>query len=188
MDSNSDAYINFGFSGTKFIRINASGDTALFHGRHDSGVIMSLNAYGSGATALELLANTSGSGFALKSTGDTVLRSRYSSELVTVSGLALAYGHGTSFSGPYNADISLSTAWVDFLVTTGNVVLPAASTCPGKIIFIRNSSTSYTITSSSTIYSGSSGIVTNAALGRIGSFFFISNGSAWYAFNCYYSS
>ena len=181
MDSNSDAYINFGWSGTKFIRINASGDTALFTGRHDSGAIMSLEAYGSYATALTLLGNTSGSGYgyALKSVGNTYLVSRQGNEGVTIGGLALTYSHGTSFKNPYNAFVSVNTAWVDFLIMTGDADLPDPSSCPsGKVLFVKFNG--HTL-NGNIIGRASVSSTPSVAHGNL-SAFYISNGVYWYEF------
>lgn len=150
MDSNNDGYIKFDFSGNKFVRINA-GDSALFYGRHDSGTIMELNSYGSSATALKLRCNSSGIGFALDGLGNTLLQARYNTnktymEEVTIAGLALSYKYGNSLQTPTNPTMPITTnMWVDFIVLTGNLTLPVAGNCHGKLLFVKCSS-SYTLT------------------------------------------
>jgi hypothetical protein len=180
--TSSTARIAFEWSTNRFIRMN-SAETAMFYARNDNGKLMELNAYGSGATALTLLANTSGSGYALSSTGMSRMVARYTSELNTVTGLALGVKSGTTFTGATN--VGNTASWVDFLVATGNITLPKASDCPGKIIFIKITGGSRTITSSSTIYKcGDSGTYTSDTFNNR-ALFFISNGTAWYEFACY---
>ena len=180
--TSSTARIAFEWSTNRFIRMN-SAETAMFYARNDNGKLMELNAYGSGATALTLLANTSGSGYALSSTGMSRMVARYTSELNTVTGLALGVKSGTTFTGATN--VGNTASWVDFLVATGNITLPKASDCPGKIIFIKITGGSRTISSSSTIYKcGDSGTYTSESFNNR-ALFFISNGTAWYEFACY---
>ena len=180
--TSSTARIAFEWGTNRFVRMN-SAETAMFYARNDNGKLMELNAYGSGATALTLLANTSGSGYALSSTGMSRMVARYTSELNTVTGLALGVKSGTTFTGATN--VGNTASWVDFLVATGNITLPKASDCPGKIIFIKITGGSRTISSSSTIYKcGDSGTYTSESFNNR-ALFFISNGTAWYEFACY---
>lgn len=181
-DSAGGGGLDFEFSGSKFLRVNTD-TTALLYARSDNSKIASFAAYGSGAIALELLCNSSGFGYALSSTGAVRMYSRYSSELITVAGLALAAKRGTSFSNP-SQNVSLTTAWVDFLVATGNVTLPNANSCPGKILFIKLQG-NYTITSSSYIMKASGTTTYTSDTFDTRALFFISDGSMWYEFRCY---
>jgi hypothetical protein len=178
--TSSTAKIEYNWSSTRFIRMNGSG-TAMFYGRNDSGKLMELCAYDSGGTALSILGNASAT--CLSTIGPSRLVARNTSgsvELNTVRGLALGCLTGTVLY-----DSSNNYAWVDFLVANGNVTLPAASTCKGKIIFVKITGGSRTITSSSTIYKCSdSGTYTSDTFNNR-ALFFISNGTAWYEFACY---
>ena len=171
--------IGIEISGTKFFRINDPSASALISGRNDNGYVASFSSYGSSGTALTLTANP---GVALRCLGDSFLTGRNTgSELITISGLALSYKNGNSFSSPSNSGIENPSAWVDFLVMTGNTTLPTASTCPGKILFVKCSS-SYTLT----VYSckksseSSSGTATWKDNNLRG---FLSDGSYWYEMN-----
>jgi hypothetical protein len=191
--------ILFDYSGTEFIRINSTSDQALFYGRMDNGVLMDLRAYGdgdgAGATALNILCNSSGIGKAINSVGENFFISRYPSssgnkEQTMIAGLSLSCKEGTTFSNPSNVDNE--SAWVDFLVATGTVTLPLASSCPGKMIFIKIKGGTRTITSSyksstekDLIYKSSNNETYTSDSFNNRALFFISDGSAWYEFTCY---
>lgn len=174
--------IGIEISGTKFFRINDPSISALISGRNDNGQVASFQSFGSSGTALTLLANP---GVALRSTGDSFLLGRYNSsnpELITISGLALSYKEGNSFSSPSNSGIENTSVWVDFLVMSDNTTLPTASTCPGKILFVKCSS-SYTLTVNSCKKSSESSTSNPATWKDNNLRGFISNGSYWYEMN-----
>lgn len=67
-------------------------------------------------------------------------------EEVTIAGLALSYKYGNSLQTPTNPTMPITTnMWVDFIVLTGNLTLPVAGNCHGKLLFVKCSS-SYTLT------------------------------------------
>lgn len=174
----------------KFIRINDDSSSPLFYARHDSGIIMALNSYGSNATALELSCNSSGEGWALRSVGDVSIVGRYSTvpsvsphERITIAGLSLSCKNGITFTGPSNA--TPSTAWVDFLVATGNISLPSPVTCPGKILFVKCNGTIQSTVGIIPANSAYNSTPTTSAMNRQNlSMVYISNGSYWFEFYC----
>jgi len=174
----------------KFIRINDDSSSPLFYARNDSGVIMQLNAYGNNATALELRSNSSGNGVALRSTGDAYLVGRYSTvpsvsphEKIMIAGLSVSCKKGSSFTSPTN--VSPSTAWVDFLVATGNISLPSPVTCPGKILFVKCNGTIQSTVGIIPANSAYNSTPTTSAMNRQNlSMVYISNGSYWFEFYC----
>lgn len=180
--------ILFDFSGTEFIRINSSlPEKTLFYGRMDDGVLMELNAYGAGATALNILCNSSGIGKAINSVGENFFISRYASsstnmEQTMIAGLSLSCKNGTTFSAPSNVSNNTS-AWVDFLVATGNFELPNANSCPGKILFVKFTG-NYTVESSSYIVSAADNSTDTSRTRDKKAMFYISNGVNWYEFYC----
>ena len=98
----------------------------------------------------------------------------------TIKGLAVG-NIGTSFGTD-----------TDFIVGSGTITLPSASTYKGKVIFIKCTSTT-TIRSLSPIYKGNeykalskddNGYYNDSYSAR--SMFFISNGSNWFEFTCWY--
>jgi hypothetical protein len=172
--------IGIEISGYKFFRINESDTSALIYGRNDNGTVASFSSYGSSGTALELIANP---GVALRCLGDSFLIGRQNgSELITISGLALSYKNGNSFSSPSNSGIANTSAWVDFLIMTGNATLPSASTCPGKVLFIKK--ISGTLTVNNVILAGKTSVTATNTNWDNGSRCFISNGVNWYEFYC----
>lgn len=178
--------IKMNISGTKFIRINVSGEDALFSARNDSGLIMKLNAYGENATALDVLCNSSGVGYALKSHGRVCLMARSSKEMVTIAGLSLSYGTGTSFTESFVNNIQgidITSGWKDFLVTSADVTLPSASSYPGKVLFLKRTANSKLSSSSPIVYSDSNQTTTSTKDGPTTAFY-ISNGTNWYEFTC----
>ena len=90
---------------------------------------------------------------------------------------------GLSLYGIKNTSGTLSST-VDFILASGNITLPSASTVPGKIVFVKMGG-NYTISSSSTIVKSSgSGTYTSESFDNR-ALFFVSNGSKWYEFTCY---
>lgn len=180
--------ILFDFSGTEFIRINSSSsEKTLFYGRMDDGVLMDLRAYGAGATALNILCNSSGFGKAIDSIGEHSFISRYSSsstymEQTMIAGLSLSCRNGTTFSAPSNVSNNTS-AWVDFLVATDDFQLPNANSCPGKILFVKFTG-NYTAKSSSYIVSAADNSTSTRRTRDTKAMFYISNGTNWYEFYC----
>lgn len=108
---------------------------AMGYFRSDTGTALSLYTQGAGV-GLEIIAQQSS--WAIDSIGRMSLVSRYSSELITVSGLALAYKYGNDLKTPVNPSIpTTSGMWVDFLVLNGNLTLPNPSNCHGKLLFVK---------------------------------------------------
>lgn len=180
-----DAYLIVGEeSGTEFFRVNYPSDAVLVSGRTRNSTVMSLYADGQYATALRVICNTTNYGVALESTGNVKLIARYSTypELIAISGLALACKNGTTLYNPSN--ISNVSAWVDFIYATGNIQLPLATNCPGKIIFVKMGG-NYNITSSSYIVKSSGSDTYTGESFNNRALFFISNGANWYEFTCY---
>lgn len=173
----------------KFIRINDDELSPLFYARNDSGVIMQLNAYGNNATALELLCNSSGSGVALRSTGDAYLVGRYSSvpsvsphEKIMIAGLSVSCKKGSSFTSPTN--VSPSTAWVDFLIANGDITLPSAKNCAGKVLFVKAKGViSCQETNGGIVLADGTTIQVAKDRGNR-AMIYISDGNSWYEFYC----
>ena len=173
----------------KFIRINDDEFSPLFYARNDSGVIMQLNAYGNNATALELLSNSSGNGVALRSTGDAYLVGRYSSvpsfsphEKIMIAGLSVSCKKGSSFTSPTN--VSPSTAWVDFLIANGDITLPSAKNCAGKVLFVKAKGViSCQETSGGIVLADGTTIQVAKDRGNH-AMIYISDGNSWYEFYC----
>lgn len=190
---NADAYLSIGDnSGGKFVEINYPNSETLAAFRNDDGTVISISTYGNTGKGLGIIAN--GDATAISSLGKSFITGRYIAqyaELVTISGLAVSYGKGTSFSGAVNPSIPTTTAWIDFIVATGNVELPSATVCPGKVIFVKLDGT-YNISSPSPVYKSdgystygtTDGMYTDTFSAR--SLFFISDGEAWYEFTTYH--
>lgn len=137
-------------------------------------------ASGSGACCLEVVAD--GSAKAVLSEGHVAMFTRYNSgQMVKISGLALSTQQAASFSKVYTDDDSPAGAWVDFLVMTGNVSLPAPSSSNnGKVVFVR-CNPSYTLTVPKGVNAdGGSGTSFKDGKTR----FFICDGIQWHEFYC----
>lgn len=101
-------------------------------------------------------------------------------ESVLIGGLALTYKKGTTFKSPDNSFSGSTDVWADFLVASGDVTLPSASTHQGKVLFLK-------MLGSYTVYGNIVGrkdttpqtsMKHDAALSR----FFISDGTNWHEF------
>ena len=133
---------------------------------------------------------SSGEGWALRSVGDVSIVGRYSTvpsvsphERITIAGLSLSCKNGIAFTGPSNA--TPSTAWVDFLVATGNISLPSPVTCPGKILFVKCNGTIQSTVGIIPANSAYNSTPTTSAMNRQNlSMVYISNGSYWFEFYC----
>lgn len=100
--------------------------------------------------------------------------------------------HNISLTGASISGFALGTveqssyihSGTDFIKATGNVSLPSATGCKGKVIFVKMKG-NYTVSSSSTIYKSDSNSTYTSESFNNRSLFFISDGSAWYEFTCY---
>lgn len=169
-------------TGTKFVALN---NEYALRVRYDGAT--ALSAYSDGTNGIAIQAQGQTGALAIRSVGSAKMIAR-SNESITISGLALAYKKGTTFTGASNTDVS--TGWVDFLVATGNFELPSASNCEGKILFVKANGTR-TITSASPIVNcdgtGYYGTNSNGKYSKtLGStaLFYVSDGSVWYEFRC----
>ena len=101
-------------------------------------------------------------------------------EQVTIAGLSLSTGTGVSFDNSSNIGEPYASAWVDFLVADGDVTLPNASLCSGKILFVKCNGT---VQSNSGIMLANDASITREAISRNRlSMIFISDGTYWYEF------
>jgi len=169
-------------TGTKFVALN---NEYALRVRYDGAT--ALSAYSDGTNGIAIQAQGQTGALAIRSVGSAKMMAR-SSESITISGLALAYKEGTTFTGASNTDVP--TGWVDFLVATGNFELPSASNREGKILFVKANG-SRTITSASPIVNcdgtGYYGTNSNGKYSKtLGStaLFYVSDGSVWYEFRC----
>lgn len=101
-------------------------------------------------------------------------------------GLTLCSGSSVKNFGLGNI-ASIMSSEVDFFIGSGTVTLPAASTCKGKMIFVKLTGSS-TIRSSSPIYRANEYSYYTSDSFSARSMFFISNGTNWYEFLTYYRS
>lgn len=177
-------------TGYKFVSLND--DNGVLYARNDGGTAVRI--YTSSTSGIGLSITAQNSAKAISSTGNVNLTARPSgNELVTIAGLALACKTGTTFTAPTNSSIGNSSAWVDFLIASGNITLPTASSCPGKIIFVKFKG-SYRVYCSSPIYKANEYAMYNLSNGQYTdsfsarSLFFVSDGYAWYEFLTYYRS
>lgn len=182
LTTESNGAINFELSENKYLRINTNDE-----------ILIDASVYQSGTKAIDVYAQNSGSigvnihgqagATALQSLGDNILIARYSTsfmEQVTIAGLSLSTGTGVSFDNSSNIGDAYASAWVDFLVADGDVTLPNASLCPGKILFIKCNGT---VQSNSGIMLANDASITREAISRNRlSMIFISDGTYWYEF------
>lgn len=169
-------------TGTKFVALN---NEYALRVRYDDAT--ALSAYSDGTNGIAIQAQGQAGALAIRSVGSAEMIAR-SSESITISGLALAYREGTTFTEASNTDVP--TGWVDFLVATGNFELPSASNREGKILFVKANGTR-TITSASPIvncdgtgyYGKNSDGKYSKSLGST-ALFYLSDGSVWYEFRC----
>lgn len=139
----SPAYISLYSQDMSSVAYIGAPNYSMGYFRNDKGTALSLYTQGTGV-GLEILAQQSSK--AIISTGSSVLVGRKSgNEMITIAGLALSCKNGNDFTSPSNPAISNTSAWVDFLVMTGNTSLPDPTSCPGKLLFIKMNS-SYTLT------------------------------------------
>lgn len=133
--SSTSAYISIHSSDNSKVAYIGAPNEAMGYFRNDTGISLRTYSQGTG-TALKITAQESS--LAMDSVGRMSLASRYSSELITVSGLALAYKYGNDLETPVNPSIPITSGmWVDFLVLNGNLTLPNPSNCHGKLLFVK---------------------------------------------------
>lgn len=171
------------------------------HAEDTSGNEYELNSYGfqitnkSGVTAIDV--RLSGNGGYFQASNGSVWTTITPAQVQvgdSTQGVTLNYDTGIRLYGDavisglaVEAGTNLSNS-TSFIVTDSNISLPSASSYKGRVIFVRKTNASAKITSSSTIYNGSDGTLASSAMNRVASYIFVSDGSAWYAFCCYYSS
>lgn len=105
--------------------------------------------------------------------------------LSTLSGAGLSLSGGAAITGLALGNVHTSgiTMFSDFVVMSGNYSLPAASSCKGKVIFVRFKG-KRTLTGS--IIPRNSGTRVNSVEHEDKSAFYLSDGTNWYEFFCYY--
>lgn len=187
-NDDADAYISVGdLTGTSFVSINAPSASGALSVRRDDGVAVSIYTHGSEGVGLRINGQTGAK--TIESYGSSVLAARKGSspyEVVTIAGLALSYKNGKDFSVASNSVFdSVNSVWADFLVATGDVTLPSASSCQGKILFVKFMG-NYTISSASPIVDGSSMETLYTKTYNERSVFFLNDGIRWYAFDGWY--
>jgi hypothetical protein len=182
--------ISFALTGNSFFYLNDKTRPSLLDVRNDAGTAIRVQAYGTGSVGIDITSQSGYGTYAIKSRGSGLLLARYSglqstsNELITITGLAVGCKSGTTFGGASQNFSDVSNSWVDFLYATGNVTLPNASYCTGKVLFIKMGG-NYSISSSSNIIksSGSDSYTSESFNNR--ALFYISNGANWYEFTCY---
>lgn len=132
------------------------------------------NTAGKSSQQAGLLLNVS-SGYNIYASGGSCFLLPSAGNLTRIQGLSL-YGIRNT-SGTLNSI-------TDFILASGNVTLPAASTLPGKIIFVKMSG-NYSVSSTSTIVKSSGSDTYTRESFNNRALFYISNGSRWYEFTCY---
>lgn len=164
---------------------NADGDASIVIGNDlDSGSIIindthsAIYVANSGSKNDCITAVATENAKAINSEGECSFCTYGTSKMINIAGLALSTQTGVSFSRASTTEHAPATAWVDFLVMSGNTTLPSASACPGKILFVKCSS-NYTLTAYNCVKStvSSSGTATWSDNNLRG---FLSNGSNWY--------
>ena len=170
----------------KGVFINESAEAPLFVARNDSGTIMRLYSQGNDAKALELVCNSQGNGTALQSVGNSQLVGRYKGvstphELVNIAGLALSTRSGLNFHATSNDEIY---SWTDFLVADGDIELPDAKECKGKILFVKANGGVACSLDKGGIVRANSTTTTGQIDSSVRPMIFISNGEHWYEFYC----
>lgn len=144
-------------------------------------VLIGPGAFGS-AGEVGLYSNAPSGGFSVWGIGGCKLCARNDvyNDSVLIGGLALTYKKGTTFKSPDNSFSGSTDVWADFLVASGDVTLPSASTHQGKVLFLK-------MLGSYTVYGNIVGrkdttpktsTKHDAALSR----FFISDGTNWHEF------
>lgn len=132
------------------------------------------NTAGKSSQQAGLLLNVN-SGYNIYASGGSCFLLPSAGNLTRIQGLSL-YGIRNT-SGTLNSI-------TDFILASGNVTLPAASTLPGKIIFVKMSG-NYSVSSTSTIVKSSGSDTYTSESFNNRALFYISNGSRWYEFTCY---
>lgn len=170
----------------KGVFINESTEAPLFVARNDSGTIMRLYSQGNDAKALELVCNSQGNGTALQSVGNSQLAGRYAGtstphEFVNIAGLALSARRGLNFHATSSDEIY---SWTDFLVADGDITLPSAKNCKGKILFVKANGNIICPESNGGLIVADGTSPQWARNGNHHSLIYISDGNSWYEFYC----
>lgn len=167
--------------------INESESSPLFTARNDNGTVMALYSQGNGATALETRCNSAGNGKALLSVGNSLLAGRYNDyntaahEFVQIAGLALSTRRGLNFHATSSDEIY---SWIDFLVADGDITLPSAKNCKGKVLFVKAKGIISCQEASGGIVLADGTTIQVAKDRGNHAMIYISDGNSWYEFYC----
>lgn len=184
-DSNLGASIEISnMGGTRFSRLNGMGTGSAAEFRNDHGVAVNVQAYGdSDNIGLKVLGNQDSK--AVHATGSSFFITRKNNlEYTYISGLKVCTRSGNSLSAsndsadpyfPYGTN-------VDFLIVTGNVTLPDASSCRGRVIFTKRRDLGSIVVTN--CYQSDGTYKASYTWSDNSSRIFISDGTYWNEFHC----
>lgn len=170
VNDKADAMVSIGTdTGGKFVRINEPSSTAALNVRHDSNTAIGVYTHGSTGVGVRITAQTGAK--AIESYGNCLIRAR-SSELITINGAA--YATDRAFSGTVTSNM-------DIIITNGNTTLPLASSCKGKVYYVKI--LGGTLTVKNVYLSNSSSVTTTGTWTDANARIFFSDGTYWYEIN-----
>lgn len=167
-------------SGTRFMRINAE-ESIMCYIRSDESTGISASVYGStdSAVGINVLCNSAGKGFAIKSYGNVLLNARQG-EHVQVYGLSIQVRKVTASGSLYSNDDFIEFAnasAITFNMSTNAVI--------GKVVYMKKVSTGADVTLVGSFRNpGDVGISTSGRIGDEVSRMFVFDGDYWVQFYC----
>lgn len=174
------AYINIqNTAGDKIFRVNSSLSSAMCSIRSDNATVLSIGSYGSNGNGIDIICNSAGQGYAIKSYGNVLLEAR-SGETITVHGLCLNSRQVTS-----TETLKTNDDFILFKNTSAiTVTLPTPSKCSGKIMYFKQAASANVTLRGTIMQSNSRTTVSQVSYNGIYSWFYISDGSKWVEFSC----
>lgn len=167
-------------SGTRFMRINAE-ERVMCYIRSDESTGISASVYGStdDAVGINVLCNSMGKGFAIKSYGNVFLNAR-PSEHVQVYGLSIQVRKVSSSGSLYSND-----DFIEFANASAITFNMSTNAVTGKVVYMKKVSTGADVTLVGRFRNpGDVGISTSGRIGDEVSRMFVFDGTYWVQFYC----
>ena len=167
-------------SGTRFMRINAE-ERVMCYIRSDESTGISASVYGStdDAVGINVLCNSMGKGFAIKSYGNVFLNARQS-EHVQVYGLSIQVRKVSSSGSLYSND-----DFIEFANASEITFNMSTNAVTGKVVYMKKVSTGADVTLTGRFRNhGDVGISTSGRIGDEVSRMFVFDGTYWVQFYC----
>lgn len=181
VEDNPEAFIEIEKNGGKYFRVNKGTEDAMCSVRADSAKAVKIQTYGSSSSSigLDISANSSGYGYAIRSYGNVLLNARQS-EHVELYGLAINVRKVSSSGSLYSND-----DFIEFANASAITFNMSTNAVKGKVVYMKKVSKGADVTLTGSFRNpGDVGISTNRKIEDEVSRMFIYDGTYWVMFYC----